>query len=101
MGNTELKSLEMNFIDQQQRLRLTENIEDLMKRLRQSANSLSLVDRQKVLRLIVKEIIVSPEGITIKHSIPVAQKGTNDSNYQLHTDRQFVVSQRLHQSQGE
>ena len=86
--NTELKSLEMNFIDQQQRLRLTENIEDLMKRLRQSANSLSLVDRQKVLRLIVKEIIVSPEGITIKHSIPVAQKGTNDSNYQLHTDRQ-------------
>ena len=85
--NTELKSLEMNFIDQQQRLRLTENIEDLMKRLRQSANSLSLVDRQKVLRLIVKEIIVSPEGITIKHSIPVAQKGTNDSNYQLHTDR--------------
>ncbi len=86
--NTELKSLEMNFIDQQQRLQLTENLEELMKRLRESANSLSLADRQKVLRLIVKEIIVSPEGITIKHSIPVAQKGTNDSNYQLHTHRQ-------------
>jgi site-specific DNA recombinase len=96
--NTELESLEMNFIDQQQRLQLTENLEELMKRLRESANSLSLADRQKVLRLVVKEILVSPEGITIKHSIPVAQKGTNDPNYQLHTDRQRAYSPELHRS---
>jgi len=88
---TELESLEMNFIDQQQRLQLTENLEELMKRLRQSANSLSVADRQKVLRLIVKEILVSPDGITIKHSIPVAQKGEDDSKYLLHTDRQCVL----------
>lgn len=86
--SAELESLETNFINQQQQLQLTENLEELMKRLHQSANSLSLADRQKVLRLIVKEILVSPEGITIKHSIPIAQKGDNSQNYQLHTDRQ-------------
>ena len=93
--SAELKSLEMNFIDQQQRLHLTENLEDLMKRLRQSANSLSVADRQKVLRLIVKEILVSPEGITIKHSIPITQNGKNDQNYQLHTDRQCCSTSQL------
>jgi site-specific DNA recombinase len=93
--SSELESLEMNFIDQQQRLQLTENLEELMKRLHQSVNSLSLADRQKVLRLIVKEIVVSPEGITIKHSIPIAQNGSNDPNYQLHTHRQCFGAQRL------
>jgi len=90
--NAELKSLEMNFIDQQQRLHLIEDLEELMKRLRQSANSLSVEDRQKVLRLIVKEVLVSPDGITIKHSIPITQNGKNDQNYQLHTDRQCYRS---------
>ncbi len=93
--SVELESLEINFIDQRQRLQLTENLEELMNRLHKSANSLSLADRQKVLRLIVKEIFVSPDGITIKHSIPITQKDKNDSNYQLHTDRQFALSQRL------
>lgn len=93
--SAELESLETNFINQQQQLQLTENLEELMKRLHQSANSLSLADRQKVLRLIVKEILVSPEGITIKHSIPIAQKGDNSQNYQLHTDRQRRHAPRL------
>ena len=99
--STELESLEMNFIDDQQRLQLTENLEELMKRLHQSVNSLSITERQKVLRLIVKEIIVSPEGITIKHSIPVAQKGKNDSNYQLQTDRQRDHSSGLQHERNE
>ena len=93
---SELESLEMNFIDQQQRLQLTENLEELMKRLHQSVNSLNLTDRQKVLRLVVKEILVSPMGITIKHSIPITKKANNDPNYQLHTDRQDRFFQAQH-----
>jgi len=83
--NTEIKSLEMDFIDQQQRLQLTENLEEVTKRLRQSANSLNILDRQKLLRLIVKEVLLSPEGVTIKHLIPIAQNGTSSQNYQLHS----------------
>ena len=97
---SELESLEMNFIDQQQRLQLTENLEELIKRLHQSVNSLDLADRQKVLRLVVKEILVSPMGITIKHSIPITKKANNDPNYQLHTDRQRYHPPRLLQKTG-
>jgi site-specific DNA recombinase len=84
---TELESLEENFLDQQQRLKLTENIEELLKRLHQSANSLDLEERQKILRLIVKEVLISPEGVTIKHCIPIVpgSKDENYGNYQLHT----------------
>ena len=94
---TELESLEMNFLDQQQRLELADNLEDLLKRLHQSANSLDLEERQKILRLIVKEVLVSPEGITIKHCIPVTQrsKEQNEHNYQLHTHRQCRDSQGI------
>ena len=86
----ELESLEMNFLDQQKRLELADNLEELLKRLHQSANSLDVVERQKILRLIVKEVLISPEGITIKHSIPITQSSNdeNDQNYQLHTNRQ-------------
>lgn len=82
---TELQSLETNFIDQQRRLELTENIETLLKRLHQSANNLELTERQKILRLIVKEVVVSPEVVTIKHSIPVTHSSNNAEalNYQL------------------
>lgn len=87
---TELESIEMNFLDQQKRLQLADNLEDILKRLHKSANSLNLADRQKILRLIVKEVLISPEGITIKRSIPIIQKDreTNEQNYQLCIHRQ-------------
>ena len=86
----ELESFEENFLDDERRLELTNNLEDILKRLRQSANSLNVLERQKILRLIVKEIVVSTEGVTIKHCIPISPsaKDTNDSNYQLCTNRQ-------------
>ena len=86
----ELQSLEMNFLDQQRRLHLTDNLEELLKRLHKSVNNLNLLERQKVLRLIVKEVIVSPKEIIIKHSIPIISnsKESNEQNYQLYTNRQ-------------
>lgn len=94
---TGLESLEMNLLDQQKRLHLANNIEELLKHLHQSANSLDLSERQKMLRLIVKEVIVSPKEIIIKHSIPIISscKESNEPNYQLCTSRQRLLPQRL------
>jgi len=70
----ELESLEMNFLDQQQRLDLADNLEGLL-----------------------EEVLISPEGITIKHCIPITQslKGEEYGNYQLHTQRQCCYTQGL------
>ena len=94
---TELQSLETIVLDEQRRLELSANLEDLLKRLHKSAASLELADRQKILRLIVKEVVVSPETVTIKHSIPIIQGSTNgnEPNYQLCTNRQCRYPPRL------
>jgi len=68
---SELHSLEAAAADQKAFLRLADNIEDFLGRLRKTANTLSVTERQKILRLVVREILVDRETIKIKHSLPV------------------------------
>jgi site-specific DNA recombinase len=67
----ELRSLEATSADQQTFLRLADNIENFLERLRGNADTLDVIERQKILRLVVKEILVHKETIKIKHSIPI------------------------------
>ncbi len=67
----ELRSLEATAVDQQTFLRLAENIGNFLERLRCNADTLDVSERQKILRLVVKEILVHKETIKIKHSIPI------------------------------
>ena len=53
--------------DQISFLRLTETLTAFLQRLRQSAETLEM---QKVVRLLVKEVLVDNDTITIRHSIP-------------------------------
>jgi site-specific DNA recombinase len=71
--NSELYSLEAASADQQAFLRLADTIETFLERLRATAETLSVTERQKVLRLVVKEILVYPKRIKIKHSIPLSR----------------------------
>jgi site-specific DNA recombinase len=68
---SELRSLEATAVDQQTFLRLAENIESFLVRLRSTADTLDVIERQKILRLVVKEILVHKEAIKIRHSIPI------------------------------
>jgi len=51
-------------------LRLAETLTAFLERLRLNARSLDIGQRQKIIRLLVKEVIVGKDVITIKHSIP-------------------------------
>jgi site-specific DNA recombinase len=68
---SELRSLEATAVDQKTFLRLAENIESFLVRLRSTADTLDVIERQKILRLVVKEILVHKEAIKIRHSIPI------------------------------
>lgn len=72
---SELHNLEMATAERQTFLHLANNIEDFLKRLRSNADTLDIVERQKILRLIVKEILVGRESIKVRHSIPVTTPG--------------------------
>ena len=67
---SELQSIESRMVDEEMYLQFVGRIDDFLSRVRQSAESLNVLDRQKILRLIVKEVLVSGDTVTIKHSIP-------------------------------
>jgi site-specific DNA recombinase len=102
----ELQSLEKVAGDQSRYLHLVETLTELRTRLRARADTLEVTERQKILRLLVREILVGPESITIRHSIPVPTSEANStggprpthelpnsktaSHYLLRSDRQMT-----------
>ncbi len=70
----ELQSLDSAAFDQQTFLRLAGNIESFLGRLRETADTMDVKERQKIVRLVVKEVLVDQESIKIKHSIPVGER---------------------------
>lgn len=48
-----------------------ETLAELRTRLRDRANALELTEGQRIMRLLVQEILVGSDSITIRHSIPM------------------------------
>ena len=69
---SELHALETAAVDQQNYLRIADSLEAFLSQLRTRAGTLQVTDRQKIIRLLVKEILVDQDSITIRHSIPMA-----------------------------
>lgn len=65
-----LTSLDAQLLDRETYLKLAENLEEFLARLRDTSESATIEDRQKVLRSVVKEVLVGPERVVIRHSIP-------------------------------
>ena len=68
----ELHSLQLASVDQAHYLRLAETLAEFRGQLRARAETLDVAERQKILRLVIKEIRVGPDAITICHSLPGA-----------------------------
>ena len=71
----ELESLESAASNQSKYLRLVDGLADFRERIRARADTLNVAERQKILRLLVKEILVGKDTITIRHSIPIPRCG--------------------------
>ena len=67
----ELQSIADQTTDRAAYLRLAETLTAFLARLRSSAEALDVTERQRVVRLLVKEILVSDDRIIIRHSIPL------------------------------
>lgn len=67
---TELQAILDQAADRMSFLRLAETLTAFLQRLRESAESLEIVDRQRIVRLLVKEVLVDDDAIIIRHSIP-------------------------------
>ena len=68
----ELQSAVDRARDRNTYLRLAETLTGFLARLRSSAETLDIAERQRIVRLLVKEILVTEDKITIRHSIPIS-----------------------------
>src|SRR5262249_48724765 len=76
----ELQSIATQAQDRASYLRLAETLSAFLSRLRSSANDLDVIERQRIVRLLVKEVIVAEETIIIRHSIPVTSPPPRDDD---------------------
>ena len=66
----ELESLSAQLSDRASYLRLAHTLGEFLERMRIQAQNLDVLERQRIVRLLVKEVVVGKDNITIRHSIP-------------------------------
>ena len=52
-------------------LRLAETLTAFLARLREAADTLDVLERQRIVRLVVKEVLIGDDTIVIRHCIPI------------------------------
>ena len=72
----QLDALDAQAADREAYLTLAGDLEGFLAQLRGNAATATVEDRQRVLRLLVKDILIGPEKITIRHRIPTPAGGS-------------------------
>jgi site-specific DNA recombinase len=91
---SQLGALDTQAADRDAYLQLADNLGSFLTRLRGNAATAGTEERQRVLRLLVKDVLIGPEKITIRHRIPAREPATrgsgshdtNDTEGDMHPD---------------
>jgi site-specific DNA recombinase len=78
--HAELQSIIDQTSDRATYLRLAETLAGFLTRLRSSAETLDVHERQRIVRLLVKEVLVGDDTIIIRHSIPIPTTPSTDGH---------------------
>jgi len=78
--HAELQSIIDQVNDRTAYLRLAESLSAFLGRLRASAETLDVHERQRIVRLLVKDVLVGDDTITIRHSITIPSGPRNDGD---------------------
>ena len=82
----QLDALDAQAADRDAYLKLAGDLEGFLARLRGSTGTARTEDRRRVLRLLVKDVLIGPEKITIRHRIPVREPATSGGGHHDTTD---------------
>jgi site-specific DNA recombinase len=98
---SELRSLDLASHDQSRFLQLAETLSEFRGKLRARAGTLDIIERQKILRLVVQEIVVGSNTIRICHSIPVNDsRGAGGGHPSPKTPSTAIASESCHLHTG-
>ena len=82
----QLDALDAQAADRDAYLQLADDLEGFLAQLRGNTATADIHQRQRVLRLLVKDVLIGPEKITIRHRIPVRERATSGGGHQGDTD---------------
>src|SRR5271157_1178682 len=77
----QIAALDAQAADRDAYLKLAGDLEGFLARLRGSAATATVEDRQRVLRAVVQDVLVGPEKITIRHRIPVREPSSGGGHH--------------------
>ena len=83
----ELDALDAQLHDAETYLKLTETLDAFRVRLSAKAEQLTIEQRQEIVRLVVLEVLLGDDDVTVRHSIPVPTGGQPNGSL-LHPQRQ-------------
>jgi site-specific DNA recombinase len=74
----QIDALDAQLADRQAYLTLAADLEGFLAQLHAKAEVSTIAERQRVLRLLVKDVLIGADKITIRHRIPLRQRTTSD-----------------------
>jgi len=78
---SQLAALDTQAADRDAYLKLADDLDGFLAQLRGSAATTSIRERQRVLRLLVKDVLIGPDKITIRHRIPVRERTASGGHH--------------------
>ena len=76
---TELQSLQDQLTNRATYLHLAETLSSFLGKLRTATRTIDVRERQRIVRLLVKDVLVGDDTIVIRHSIPIANGPPNQA----------------------
>ena len=89
--SAELRAIADQTNDRAAFLRLAETLTAFLARLRSAAETLSVMERQKIVRLLVKDVLVGEDTITIRHSIPILTGSSGNDGLGSSDGRNYLL----------
>ena len=77
----QIAALDAQAADRDAYLKLADDLEGFLARLRGKAATATTEDRQRVLRALVQDILIGPSKITIRHRIPAREPSSGGSHH--------------------
>jgi site-specific DNA recombinase len=82
----QIQALDAQSADREAYLKLAADLESFLTQLHTRAGVSTVGERQRVLRLLVKDVLIGPDKITIRHRIPIRERTTDDAQHADNTD---------------
>jgi len=84
--HNQIEALDTQLADREAYLKLASDLEGFLTQLHTKAEISTVGERQRVLRLLVKDVLIGPDKITIRHRIPIRERTTDDAQHADNTD---------------